>query len=90
MASPSSSDLRRPALGLASALRGLLALVALGVAVSVAGYVTVRPEEREYLADPTMTFGTDGTALGQEEHVLSNREGAYGGGSVTGGGCGCN
>jgi hypothetical protein len=37
-----------------------------------------------------MTFGSEGTAGAQEEHVLSNREGAYGGGSTTGGGCGCN
>lgn len=56
----------------------------------VAGCVTVRPEQREVLADPAMTFGSDGTAAGQEEHVLDNREGSSGAGSVTGGGCGCN
>ena len=50
----------------------------------------VRPEEREYLADPAMTFGSEATAGAQEEHVLSNREGSYGAGLVTGGGCGCN
>ena len=54
------------------------------------GCVMVRPEEREYLADPAMTFGSEGTAAAQEEHVLSNREGSYGAGQVTGGGCGCN
>lgn len=54
------------------------------------GCVLVRPEEREYLADPAMTFGSEGTAAAQEEHVLSNREGSYGAGQVTGGGCGCN
>ena len=50
----------------------------------------VRPEAREHLADPAMTFGAEGTAGAQEEHVLSNREGSYGAGAVTGGGCGCN
>ncbi|MCC6875371.1 MAG: DUF4266 domain-containing protein [Sandaracinaceae bacterium] len=58
--------------------------------LGAAGCVTVRPEEREYLAEPAMTFGSEATAGGQEEHVLSNREGSYGGGGVTGGGCGCN
>ena len=73
-------DARRTLLWLA------LALLALGAV----GCVTVRPEEREFLADPSMTFGADATAAGQEEHVLGNQEGSYGGGSVTGGGCGCN
>lgn len=67
----------------------LILIVALASALA-GGCVMVRPEEREFLADPAMTFGSDGTAGAQEEHVLSNREGAYGGGATTGGGCGCN
>lgn len=67
------------------------ALVTLALLVTLAaGCVTVRPEERELLADPAMTFGSDGTAAAHEEHVLGNREGSYGAGAVTGGGCGCN
>lgn len=62
----------------------------LSALLATSGCVTVRPEEREFLADPAMTFGADATATGQEEHVLSNREGSYGAGTVTGGGCGCN
>ena len=54
------------------------------------GCVTVRPEEKEFLADPAMTFGADGQTKAQEEHVFSNREGSFGGGGVSGGGCGCN
>lgn len=54
------------------------------------GCVTVRPEEREFLADPAMTFGGGGESTAHEEHVFSNREGSYGAGNVTGGGCGCN
>jgi hypothetical protein len=59
-------------------------------ASGLGGCVMVRPEAREHLADPAMTFGGEGTAGAQEEHVLSNREGSYGAGAVTGGGCGCN
>lgn len=58
--------------------------------MGASGCVLVRPEEREFLADPGMTFGAEGTAIAQEEHVLTNREGASGAGAVTGGGCGCN
>jgi hypothetical protein len=60
------------------------------VLAALSGCATVRPEEREFLADPAMTFGAEAAAQGQEEHVLGNREGSYGGGGVTGGGCGCN
>jgi hypothetical protein len=56
----------------------------------LAGCVTVRPEEREVLADPAMTFGAGGDAAAHEDHVLSNREGSIGGGASSGGGCGCN
>lgn len=84
MASPSSSDRRTSTRLVAGLVAALFAALALG------GCVTVRPEEREFLADPSMTFGSGGEALVHEEHVLSNREGSTGGGSVTGGGCGCN
>jgi hypothetical protein len=73
--------------GLLSALAWLLGT--LGVLLC-AGCATVRPEQRAILADPTMQFdaqSADQTAL---EHTLDNREGSTGGGSVRGGGCGCN
>ena len=54
------------------------------------GCATVRPEERELLADPSMTFSANGMAQRHEQHVLENREGSSGSGSATGGGCGCN
>jgi predicted outer membrane protein len=81
----SSSDL-------VHALRRALALVALALTASAVapGCVLVRPEEREILADESMTFGAEGEAAAQEDHVISNREGSYGAGAVTGGGCGCN
>ncbi len=73
------------------AWRACLALLVLTLlAIGAAGCVTVRPEQREFLADPAMTFGSDAAATAQEEHVLDNREGSSGAGTVTGGGCGCN
>lgn len=54
------------------------------------GCATVRPEEKEFLAEPAMTFGSEGEVGAQEDHVFNNREGSFGGGGVTGGGCGCN
>lgn len=68
----------------------VVALILAVLATALGGCVMVRPEEREYLADPAMTFGSEGIAGEQEEHVLSNREGSAGAGAVTGGGCGCN
>ena len=64
-------------------------LLALGLPLA-AGCVTVRPEDKEFLAQPAMTFGSGGDAEAQEEHVLSNREASFGAGSASGGGCGCN
>lgn len=81
MESRSSSERRR-------AFGGVL-LLALGLSLAV-GCVTVRPEDKEFLAEPAMTFGSGGDARAQEEHVLSNREGSFGAGAATGGGCGCN
>lgn len=64
-----------------------IALVLLAVLVS--GCVTVKPQERAVLADPSMQFESDPQAA-QVRHAIENREGSYGGAGVTGGGCGCN
>jgi hypothetical protein len=54
----------------------------------VAGCTHVAPYERGKLAHPTMN---DAVAAGPAaEHVYSVHEGAMGGGSVGGAGCGCN
>ena len=76
MDSPSSFERLRVAFALACAL--------------FVGCVTVRAEEKEHLAQPAMTFGSEGHVQSQEEHVLTNREGTFGAGGVSGGGCGCN
>lgn len=71
-----------------SELKGLCLVLAL--AGGLGACATVRPEEKEFLAQPAMTFGSEGPREGQEEHVLQNREGSFGAGGVSGGGCGCN
>ena len=52
--------------------------------------VTVRPEQRAVLADPTMQYESNRLEEAARQHVIENREGSYGGGSIQGGGCGCN
>jgi len=67
----------------------LLSLIVLGALASSA-CATVRPEQRAVLADPTMRFEGEPGEKAAREHVLENRESSFGGGSVRGGGCGCN
>jgi hypothetical protein len=66
------------------------ALLGSFLAVAVSGCVTVRPEQRAVLADPTMQFDNDPGDGAARDRVLENREGSSGGKSVKGGGCGCN
>jgi hypothetical protein len=51
---------------------------------------TVKPHQRELLADRIMQPDGDAQEAAAEDHVLSNREGAIGGSGTSGGGCGCN
>jgi hypothetical protein len=69
-----------------------VAAVLLGsfLAIAASGCVTVRPEQRAVLSDPTMQFDSDPGDGAARDHVLENREGSSGGTSVKGGGCGCN
>lgn len=64
----------------------LLAIVALACNACV----TVRPEQRAVMADPVMQYEGERGDRRALDHALENREGSYGGGSVRGGGCGCN
>jgi hypothetical protein len=67
-----------------------LLLLGLWLTVAGAGCATVRPEQRAILADPTMQFDAPSPEQSALDHTLDNREGSTGGGSVKGGGCGCN
>jgi hypothetical protein len=51
---------------------------------------TVKPHQRELLADRIMQLDVEAQERSAEEHILSNREGAIGGTGTSGGGCGCN
>ncbi len=64
--------------------------VLLLLALAAGACATVWPEQRAVLADPTMRFEGEPGENAAEEHVLENREASFGGGSVRGGGCGCN
>lgn len=71
--------------------KGGWAAAALAVAaLGAGGCVTVKPQQRSVLADPMMQFEGDPQASAQLRHAIDNREGSYGGGGVSGGGCGCN
>ena len=69
-------------------MKKLLVLVAVGFSASAC--VTVKPQERAVLADPTMQFEGDPLTAAQLHHAIDNREGSFGGSGVAGGGCGCN
>jgi hypothetical protein len=83
--------MKTPTLAARSALaRRALSLAALSLALASSACATVRPEQRQLLADPIMQFKGGERDERAKEHVLEYREGAIGGGSVRGGGCGCN
>ena len=70
--------------------RALRVTLAATLLIASAGCATVRPEQRAILADPTMQFDQESPDRAALEHALENREGSTGGGSLRGGGCGCN
>jgi len=72
------------------AVKVAMGMLLAGGALASAGCATVRPEQRAILADPTMQFDAKSVDQAALEHTLENREGSTGGGSVRGGGCGCN
>jgi hypothetical protein len=71
-------------------LRISIGLLLVVFALFACACATVRPEQRAVLADPTMRFEGEPGEKAAMEHALENREASYGGGSVRGGGCGCN
>jgi hypothetical protein len=59
------------------------------VLLGSAGCVTVKPYERELLAQPGMSFVPD-SRNETVQHALESREASFGGYGASGGGCGCN
>ncbi len=58
--------------------------------ILLAGCATVAPQQRGFLADPTMQFDAEARHDAGLRHAIENREGSMGGTGVSGGGCGCN
>ncbi|HET7134318.1 MAG TPA: DUF4266 domain-containing protein [Casimicrobiaceae bacterium] len=70
-----------------------LPFAALLVAIVVSGcasFAPPQPWEKGDLAQPAMRFDGDVLATKATQHVYQSKEGATAGGSVGGGGCGCN
>jgi hypothetical protein len=71
-------------------LRLALALTFAGGCATAPGLATVKPHQRELLADRIMSLDGDAQERAADQHMMSNREGAIGGTGTSGGGCGCN
>ncbi len=52
--------------------------------------LSVKPYERDHLADPIMFLDMNPVSSAYIYHVFEAREGARGGEGTAGGGCGCN
>jgi len=56
----------------------------------VAGCETVKPWDRDLLAQKQMSFNPAPMIQSIDEHIYFSKEASMGGASVGGGGCGCN
>jgi hypothetical protein len=50
----------------------------------------VKPHQRVYLSDRIMRLDGEKLSRSADQHLLTTREGAFGGSGTAGGGCGCN
>jgi hypothetical protein len=73
----------------ARALAGVL-LLALAALSSGCAAMSVKPWDRDLLAEPAMRHIPDPLEYAVDQHVYFSKEGSLGGASVGGGGCGCN
>ena len=72
-------------------MRKLIAVASVfALSVGLMGCGTVQPWQKGNLAKPDMAFDSDPLQTRFEEHTYFSKEGAAGGMSVGGGGCGCN
>jgi hypothetical protein len=63
--------------------------LAILAALATSGCATVRPYEREHLADRIMSFQADAKADARLTKSFDAREGSTGGNGGAGGGCAC-
>jgi hypothetical protein len=73
-------------------LRSIEALATACIVVALAGCTLQPPKpwEKGDLARPSMRFDADPLETKLTQHIYQSKEGAGGGGTVGGGGCGCN
>jgi len=74
--------------GAQCAVRGF-ACVLLALLSSCASF-NPQPWEKDLMAKKVMQPAYNGTVLGVSDHIYFSKEGASGGRSTAGGGCGCN
>lgn len=67
-----------------------LAFHLLALALILGNCASVKPYEREYLADPITDFAAKAEESGVERHFVETIEGGSGGDGGAGGGCACN
>ncbi len=70
--------------------KAILLVILIFACLTFSNCVTVRPYEREFLADKIMDFDAIGGEISMEQHFLETREGSSGGAGGAGGGCACN
>lgn len=69
----------------------LFRLIILGaLCVAAGGCATVKPYDRDLLAEKKMQFVPYPMVHAVDEHIYFSKEGSTGGQDVGGGGCGCN
>ena len=68
----------------------IVCIAALALSSGCSSIPWVKPYEREFLADPIMSFARDPLSDKHRLHVFEVREGARGAQGSVGGGCGCN
>ena len=68
----------------------VLLILSACIAAATSSCSNVKPFQRGYLAEYVMRLNKDPLARSMADHMYFSREGAHGGGTVGGGGCGCN
>jgi hypothetical protein len=72
--------------------RGLRTLVLLAALAALAGgcAATIKPWDRDLMAQGKMSFVPIPMERSVDDHIYFSKEGSTGGAGVSGGGCGCN
>ncbi|HEY0515324.1 MAG TPA: DUF4266 domain-containing protein [Thermoanaerobaculia bacterium] len=73
-----------------SSAKWLRLMIVFALPVLAGGCATVRPWDRDLLAEKRMRFIPNPMLHGIDEHIYFSKEASMGGQDVSGGGCGCN